>query len=263
MNGLLQSLWAESLKARKSKMFVITLMVFTFISIMMGLLMYVAQHPEIAGRSATVGAKTSIIGNADWASFLNLLIQCILALGSLGFGMVTSWIFGREYSDRVVKDLLALPISRFTIVASKFIITVIWCLLLALTLFAGGLLTGLAVHIPGWSIEKAVHAFRIFSGSSILTLMLCTPVAFIASASRGFLLPVGFAILMLIITNFVAVGLPNIMPYFPWAIPALYSGIAGREALPPAGAVSYFILFATGIIGFFGTTAWWRFADQT
>ena len=94
MNGLLPALWAESLKARKSKMFVITLMVFMFISIMMGLLMYVAQHPEIAGRSAMVGAKTSIIGNADWASFLNLLIQCILALGSLGFGMVTSWIFG-------------------------------------------------------------------------------------------------------------------------------------------------------------------------
>lgn len=263
MKGLYAALWAENLKMRRSKMFVATLLVFSFISILMGLLMYVAQHPEIAGRSATVSAKVSVLGNADWQSFFNLLIQSILALGAIGFGMVTSWVFGREYSDRVVKDLLALPVSRFNIVVSKFIIIIIWNILLALTLFVVGLLTGLAIRIPGWSGENALHAFIIFTGSSILTLLLCTPVAFIASLSRGYLLPIGFAILTLIVTNFVAIGVPNMMPYFPWAIPALYSGIAGREALPQPGVVSYFILVSICILGFLGTAAWWRFADQT
>jgi len=122
---------------------------------------------------------------------------------------------------------------------------------------------GLAIHIPGWPAAHAWHAFLKFAGSSVLTLLLCTPVAFIASASRGYLLPVGFAILTLIMTNFVAMGVPNMAPYFPWAVPALYSGIAGREALPHAGAISYFILAATCVIGLSGTVAWWRFADQT
>ena len=243
--------------------FAITLIVFAFIAIMMGLLMYVAQHPEIAGRSATISAKASAVGKADWPSFLSLLVQIVLAMGPIGFGMVTAWVFGREYSDRVIKDLLALPVSRTTIIVSKFIVILIWCIILAALLFFTGILSGLAVGMPGWSTRAAIHACRIFTGSFLLTMLLCTPVAFLASVSRGYLLPVGFAILTLILTNFVAMGVPNMMLYFPWGIPALFSGIAGRDALPHAGVMSYFILAATSIAGFAGTAAWWRFTDQT
>jgi len=262
MKELLVSIWAESLKVRKSKIFIITILFFVFIGSMMGLMMIVVQHPELAGRSAAFEAKTSVLGNGDWLSFLNLLIQVILALGPIGFGMVTSWVFGREYADRVAKDLLALPVSRITIVISKFAVIFIWCILLTITLFLSGFLIGLSIRIPGWSSTNCLHSFWIFMNSSILTLLLCTPVAFLACFSRGYLLPLGFAILTLILTNFVAIGLPNIMPYFPWAIPALYTGIAGRD-LPQAGIISYLILVLTCIIGFIGTAAWWRFADQT
>jgi ABC-2 type transport system permease protein len=263
MNQLSAALWAETLKVRRSKMFMITAILFAFIAIMMGLLMYVAMHPEIAGRSATISAKTSAIGKADWPSFFNLLVQIVLAMGPIGFGMVTAWVFGREYSDRVIKDLLALPVSRTIIVVSKFIVILIWCIILAALLFITGILAGLAVGIPGWSTQTAIHTCIIFTGSFLLTMLLCTPVAFLASVSRGYLLPVGFAIFTLILTNFVAMGVPNMMPYFPWGIPALFSGIAGREALPQAGVVSYLILVSTCILGFAGTAAWWRFADQT
>jgi len=261
MKALLASFWAEGLKVRKSKMFIITFVFFAFIASMMGLMMYVVHHPELAGRSATLSAKTSVLGNGDWPSFLSLLIQIILALGPIGFGMVTSWVFGREYADCVAKDLLALPVSRIAIVISKFIVILFWCILLSLTLFLFGLLIGLAISIPGWSSINALNSLLIFMNSAIMTLLLCTPVAFLACIGRGYLLPVGFAILTLIMTNFIAIGWPNIMPYFPWAIPALYTGIAGRE-LPQAGVMSYLILALTCIMGFIGTAAWWRYADQ-
>ena len=70
--------------------------------------------------------------NVDWPSYLGLLVEMISALGLLGFGFIASWVFGREYSDRTVKDLLALPIPRSYIVVSKFIVIVIWSVLLAL-----------------------------------------------------------------------------------------------------------------------------------
>jgi ABC-2 type transport system permease protein len=262
MKGLWACVWVEGLKIFKSKMFIITLVFFAFIAAMMGFMMFIVHHPELAGRSSAMSAKTSVLGKGDWFSFLNLLIQVILALGPIGFGMVTSWVFGREYIDRTAKDLLALPVSRITIVAAKFVVIAIWCILLTLTLFVVGILIGLAIRIPGWSQADCPHCLFIFIISSILTLMLCTPVAFLACLSRGYLLPVGFAILTLILTNFVAIGLPSIMPYFPWAVPALYTGIAGRD-LPTADAISYCILIGTCITGFIATAAWWRFADQT
>jgi ABC-2 type transport system permease protein len=58
-------------------------------------------------------------------------------------------------------------------------------------------------------------------------------------------------------------GIPGILPYFPWAIPALFSGIVGRETLPHAGAISYFVLGLTCVLGIFGTAVWWRYSDQT
>ena len=44
--------------------------------------------------------------------------------------------------------------------------------------------------------------------TSLLTMLLCTPVAFFASYGRGYLPPVGFAIVTL-----------GLGPYFPWGIP--------------------------------------------
>jgi ABC-2 type transport system permease protein len=260
MKGLYASVWAETLKVRKSKMLLITLLAFSGIAIMLGLMIFVTRNPELAANSAMVSAKSSMFKD-DWSSYFGLFIMMTLTLGTIGFGIVTSWVFGREYSDNVVKDLLALPISRFTIVLSKFITIIIWSSLLSLILFVCGLLTGFAVNIANWSAAIAYSSFITFMVTSALTILMCTPVALIASFSRGYLAPFGFVIAVLVITQILFVGVPGITLYFPWAIPALYSGISGSGA-PTPGLVSYIILISTIILGFIGTAAWWRFADQ-
>ena len=260
MKGLVKAFWAESLKARRSKILWITILVFSFIAVMMGMLVFVANHPELVGDSVVLSTKASMIGNADWPAYFELLYQVSAMIGLIGFGFVISWVFGREYADHTLKDLLALPVSRGVIVLSKFIVIAIWALLLTLILFFLALLTGLAVNIPGWSGETAINAFFIFINTSVLTLLLCTPIAFFASYGRGYLLPMGFIILIIIITQFVVVGLPGIAPYIPWVIPALYCGAAGPSG-PFIGAASYVILFFTSILGILITLAWWRFAD--
>jgi ABC-2 type transport system permease protein len=93
-------------------------------------------------------------------------------------------------------------------------------------------------------------------------MLLCAPVAFVASLGRGYLLPIGFVLLTLIMTNLVAVGAPDFAPYFPWAFPALISGVAG-QAVPHPNAGSAIIFIATVIAGYAGTVLWWRYADQT
>ena len=135
----------------------------------------------------------------------------------------------------------------------------IWCVLLSFILFVFGLIIGGIVHISGWSSEIAFQSAYRYTVTSLLTLLLCTPVAFFASYGRGYLPPMGFVILTLIIAQFT--DLVSLGPYFPWAIPGVYSVGAGTEGMQ-LGVVSFIILFFTSVLGLIGTLAWWRFADQ-
>ncbi|PKP04479.1 MAG: bacitracin ABC transporter permease [Bacteroidetes bacterium HGW-Bacteroidetes-6] len=261
MKSLLTTFCVEYLKTRKSKIFWATILFFMFVSSMMGLLMFVQIHPEISGKLGMIGNKASMLrfGEPNWENYLTLLMQGIAGVGLVGIGFVASWVFGREFSEHTAKDILALPVSRTYIVFSKFIIVVIWSVILSLIYFVTGLLIGLLIGLPDWSGSIAFqYAFKYFV-TSLLILLLSTPVAFLASYSRGYMFPLGFVILTLILANFV--GMVGLGPYFPWAIPGLYGMTNGTEDLQLNG-VSYIILILACLLGFFGTLFYWRFADQ-
>lgn len=171
-----------------------------------------------------------------------------------------SWIFGREYSDRTIKDLLALPTSRNIIVLSKFLLVFLWCLLLAILVFALGLIVGNAVDIPGWSPTIVMQGLSVFFICTILTILLSTPVALFASIGRGYLSPLGFVVLTLVLAQIIAAT--GYGQFSPWAIPALASGIVGSKSSTLEN-VSVIIVLLTSACGLFGTILWWRYADQS
>lgn len=260
MKKLFVALWAESLKMYKSKVFWFSMLFFIFITLMIGLLMFVQIHPDISKKLGMIGTKASMLrfGEPIWQNYFALLTQMIAAIGLVGYGFVTSWVFGREYSDKTAKDILALPISRSYIVLSKFIVSVFWCIILTIILFTFSLLLGKIVGISGWSDQVFLKFTGTFAIVSVLTMLLCTPVAFFASFGRGYLLPFAFIILTLILANFI--GFVGLGPYFPWAVPGILSS-------PPTENIqlnmtSYLILVLTSTIGYIGTLAWWRYADQ-
>lgn len=49
--------------------------------------------------------------------------------------------------------------------------------------------------------------------------------------------------------------------YFPWAVPALISGLAGGDNAM-VEAFSIIIVILTSMIGLVATMLWWRYADQ-
>lgn len=261
MKSLITAVGAEVLKIRKSKVFWLMLGFFAFVPLMMGLLMFVQKYPQIAGKLGMIGTKATMLrfGEANWVNFFTLLNQSIAAVGLIGFGFITTWVFGREYSDHTIKDILALPISRTKIVISKFTAIFAWCVLVTCEYFIMGVLIGKVIHLSGFSVETVTQGIFKYSEISFLTILLCTPVACFASYGRGFLLPLGIVILTLLMANFT--GLVGLGPYFPWAIPGILSMPAGKESLH-LETTSYVILFSTSILGFSGTLAWWIFADQ-
>ena len=261
MKSIQASLWVEILKARKSKIFWGTIILFMFISSMMGLLMFVQIHPDISGKLGMIGNKASMLrfGEPNWQNYLVLLMQGIAGVGLIGIGFVASWVFGREFSEHTIKDILAIPVSRTYIVYSKFIVVVIWSVILSIVYFAFGLLIGFFIGLPDWSGGLVIqYAYKYFV-TTVLILLLSTPVAFLASYSCGYLIPLGFVILTLLLANFI--GMVGLGPYFPWAIPGLY-GTSGVTEDLQLHLSSYIILICTCLVGLFGTIAFWRFSDQ-
>ncbi len=261
MKSFFIALYIEFLKAIKSKVFWATLIFFGFIAAMMGFLMLLAKHPEIAGKSEVMNIKASMISNPNWPIFYGLLLQMVLTVGSIGPAIVTIWVFGREYADRTMKDILVLPVSRLNIVLAKFVIVFFWSLLLLLLQYGCSIVMGLLIQLDGWTPELFRDRTTVYTVSALLTILLFPVITFITCISRGFLLAVGVSILLLIVTQFVYIGMPGITPWFPWAIPGLYSGVAGPGS-PSPQVFSYIILGLTSLLGIAGTVAWWRYADQ-
>lgn len=259
MNKLAISFSVEVKKFLSSKVPFITMLGLLFVPFIGGLFMFILKDPVLAKELGVISAKAQLAGTADWPSFLGLLTQAISVGGLLVFGFVTSWIFGREYSDRTIKDLLALPISRKVIVLSKFLVVFSWCFLLSIMVFVLGLFVGNWVVIPGWSPELVMEGLKIFLICSVLTILLSTPVALFASIGRGYLSPLSFVIFTLVLAQIVAAT--GYGQFFPWAIPALASGAAGSKSSTLEN-ISVIIVFLTSIFGLFGTILWWSYADQ-
>lgn len=261
MSSFLSAFWAESLKVSKSKMFWIILSVFIIFPLMPGFYMFILKNPELFGNSGMLSRITSFAGKADWANYFSMVTQSIPGgAGGVGFGFITCWVFGQEFSNHTMKDILALPISRVTIVLAKYAVITVWSIFLSAVLLVTLLTMGSVIQLEGWSSQVISNAIRVFTATSLLTILLSAPIGFLASRGRGYLVPMGFVAAAFAIASFA--GNLGFGPYFPWAIPALFSGAAGPEAAQ-LSAASYIILFLTCIFGLLGTMAWWRYADQT
>lgn len=261
MNRFWAALWAEWLKARRSKVPLLTALGFSMMPLMGGLFMIILKDPEGARKMGLLGAKAQLtVGVADWPAFFGILAQAVAVGGGILFAVITIWVFGREFSDHTAKELLALPTPRAAIVGAKFLIIALWGVSLTLLVFGLGLAVGWLVDIPGWSAALAQSAFVDVVGSAILTLALMPFVALLASTGRGYLPPFGWTILTVFLANIVA--LTGWGDWFPWSVPALFSGAAGPR-VEQIELHSYVVVAMTLLLGLASTFLWWRKADQT
>jgi ABC-2 type transport system permease protein len=256
MRELAQAISVEMLKARRSGVLLFTALGAMLLPLVGGFFMIVLKDPELAQRVGLISAKAHMLaGAADWPTHLELLAQGLAVGGIILFGFIGSWVFGREYADRTVKDLLALPTQRAKIVAAKFVLIVLWSAALAVLVLLLGLGIGAIIGLAQASPQVVLHGSGSIVVAAGLTIALVTPVAFIASAGHGYLAPLGFAFIALLLAQVVAVA--GWGEYFPWSIPAL---LAQGDRL---GWISYAIVTITSVTGIVGALAWWKYADQT
>jgi len=259
MNNLTDALWIEYRKISRSKVPLITALGYMIMPFACSFLMFVYKNPEIARNMGLVSAKANLIGGtADWPSYLSLLAQGTGIGGIILFSFMFSWVFGREFADGTLKDMLAVPVTRGEILSAKLIVVSAWSLLVSAVVFAICLILGAVMGLPQGSADILMSGSLKYALVVVLVILDIFPIAFFASAGRGYLLPMGIAVLMLISANLVAVA--GWGEYFPWSVPALFAEVAGKGS--SLSALSFWIVLLTGAAGAASTYLWWKFADQ-
>jgi ABC-2 type transport system permease protein len=263
-HNLTPALWVEARKALRSRTFWMTAAGAVLVASICGIFMFILKDPERARQMGILGAKAQLLGGtADWPSFVNLLLVFMSMGGLIIFGFIFIWVFGREFTDKTVYDLLALPTSRLVVVLAKCITAAVWCAALLLLIFVLMLVYGGVLALPGWSGAVAWRGFGLLLASGGLTVLICLPFSLVASVTRSYLPALGCVFLMIILSQ----GITQLGngAYFPWTVPMLFSGAAealsGKTA-DPLGSVSYIIVALTGVISLGVMGWWWRKADQ-
>jgi ABC-2 type transport system permease protein len=99
------------------------------------------------GTGGLAGKAGALLTGEGWAGYLGLIDQIAAVAVFLGAGIVVTWVFGREHADRTFPSLFALPVSRGSIAAAKFVVLTAWLVGLAVLVGLVGLLFGV---VGGW-----------------------------------------------------------------------------------------------------------------
>lgn len=194
----------------------------------------------------------------SWSAYLvGKLGWITLIMGMMGFGVLNSWVFGREYQDETFKDLLALPISRNQIVGAKLIALI--SAEVALTLACAGwtvLMGKTLLQFGDLPKSGLASLFGHFALAMLVDMALACLYPLLASLSRGLLTPICAAFAVLLIGRLMA-GTPS-GHYFPWAVPLLAMG-----QFNSLNVVSWLLVLMVGVVSVLGTMYWWTYQDHT
>ena len=231
--NVLSILYCETLKVSRSKVFWLSFVLFSISLVILSL----------------------GIQEKNWPAFFDSFLNLAANMGMLINFFIASWVFGREFTDKTNKDLVAKPISRAIVVISKFTIIFLWGIIFMIFLFAISLVIGLFLGFTGFSIALLCAALPKFVIIFLLYIYISTVGSVFASMSKGILAPIGILFIIAVASNML--NNTAVAPYFPWTIPQNLFRETGN--LSP---VSITILVFTGIAGIVGTFVWWRFAEQ-
>ncbi len=179
--------------------------------------MLLAVHTDDPQLAAKLGP---LIDPGGWAGYITVAIQVTGAAGFVGYGVVLSWLFSREFADGTITGLFAIPVSRPTIATAKLVVYLAWGLITAaallLALIALGFISGLGT-VPADVVPSMARQF----GLSVFTIVLATPAAWAATLGRSVLAGIGTTIVILVLSQVSVIAGSG--GWFPFAAPALWA----------------------------------------
>lgn len=219
----------EFLKLKRSKIFLLSLMG----AILPPLLMFIAVTSFDEGQTFE-------------ALFANVNMYMSAMFAVLIFTIIISYLFGREYNEHTLKTMLTIPISRAKFLVSKYIMFLVWIVILTVVTSISTLIFGFAAGLDGFSINLFAKSFAQLLYANVLLFLTFSPFVFISLFITN-MVPAMVGGAGLTLVNLLVYG-QNWAPFVPWVCPYL---IASGEIAEYSTSitVSYGIILATFVIG--------------
>jgi ABC-2 type transport system permease protein len=247
MSGVRAAVAVEGVKTSSSGVVrTATVIIAVGITVIAGSLTWAAD----AGNEQVLAQLGSLADADGWERLLGVAAQVTAAGALLGFGVVLSWVVGREFADGTITGLFALPVSRPAIALAKLAAYMLWAAVvavgLALLLLVTGLLLGLG-PVDG-AARAALGRHLVLT---VLTAGLAIPAAWAATLGRGLLAGIAVTIGIIVIAQVAVVA--GVGAWLPVAAPALW-------AMDPDDVSGVQLAIATGVPIAFGlaTLAAWK-----
>jgi hypothetical protein len=265
---MMRMLAAEFLKLRRSRMPLWSCLIVLVASGLGLAVLPVLSDPktqvEIA-KSGGVFAQAVAAGayQPSWAHYLRIGVQGMSgSWGILTFGLVTAYLFGREFKEGAAKSMLTLPIRREYVVVAKLIVLAAWVFALGLlsVLLTAGTTAALGVGGFTWN---AVSVSIGETMAAIAPLYLTLPlVAWFAVRGKGYLQPMLYSLGVMMVGN--ALVRTPVSPYFPWNMPLHMVG-ASWYPIPPSPVTAGSWAVAVGVFAIGVAALIWQIdhADST
>ena len=221
----------EFLKLKRSKIFLLSILMAALPSI----LMFIATFAFDETQSFDALFST-----------VNMYMSALFAI--LLFSIIISYLFGREYNEHTLKTMLTVPISRGKFLISKYVMFLIWILILTVVTSISTLAFGFVAGLSGFTLQLFINSFAELLFANILLFLTFSPFVFISLFITN-MVPamVGGASLTLVS---LLVNGQSWAPYVPWACPYLISSgeIAdyGVSLIIPYGVI--LVTFLIGIV---------------
>ena len=185
-------------------------------------------------------------GQTFEALFTNVNMYMSAMFAVMIFAIIISYLFGREYNEHTLKTMLTIPVSRSKFLLSKYVMFLVWIVILTIVTSISTLIFGFIAGLDGFSLSLFAKCFAQLLYANVLLFLTFSPFVFISLFITN-MVPamVGGAALALV--NLMVYG-QNWAPFVPWVCPYLIaSGEIAQYGV--SITVSYAIILVTFLIG--------------
>jgi len=216
---LVNLLYAELLKLKRAKMLLVSLIGAASAPLMVfiGYLNLRAKKPQEPIYFQEAFGETNL--------YLTML------LGTMLYGVITAYLFQREYAEDTLKHMLTIPISRLRLLLSKLLLLFLWITLLTLFCWLSILLLGTIAGYDGLSLKVMYHALKQYVAGGWLMFLLTAPTMLVTLWFKNYVPTIIFTAALTM--GNVAIINNEYVVLYPWSVPYVIATGSFNDVYPP------------------------------